>query len=173
MPKLVISLPDAGEIIHELTASKVTVGRLEENDVQIDDASVSSHHAEITPAGEDFLLTDLGSTNGTRLNGEELDTQSHKLHAGDQIRFGKVDAIFQVGETSSPKPLPSEGAAPAVAAPAATSQRPQDFGNASPFQSKKAKKDPLATAAIAVAAIAGLAFAASLFFAFSIQAPPF
>ncbi len=171
MPKLVISLPDAGEVIHELTEAKVTVGRVDDNTIQIDDASVSSHHAELVASGNDYLLTDLGSTNGTRHNGDEVDSKSRKLRAGDRVRFGKVEAIYETLEKSEPRPLPSEQAAPA--APAANSQRPGDFGNSSPFQRKRTKKNPINPISIAAAVVALLVFAASAYFVSAIPTPQF
>ena len=171
MPKLVISLPDAGEVIHELSGAKVTLGRVDDNTIQINDASVSSHHAELTASGNDYLLTDLGSTNGTRLNGEEVDSTARKLRAGDRVRFGKVDAIFEAGGKSESKPLPSEQVA--SAAPASSSQRPQDFGNSAPFQRKRTKKNPVNAIALAAAVVALLVAGVSAWFASSIQPPQF
>ncbi|HZJ17269.1 MAG TPA: FHA domain-containing protein, partial [Chthoniobacteraceae bacterium] len=69
MPKLQISLPDGTQNSFDLIEDTITVGRVEDNMIQIDDASVSSHHAELVRDGDDYLLRDLDSTNGTRLNG--------------------------------------------------------------------------------------------------------
>jgi len=171
MPKFVISLPDAGEVIRELTGPKVTVGRVDDNTIQIDDPSVSSHHAELTASGSDYLLSDLGSTNGTRLNGEEVDATPRKLSPGDRVRFGKVDAIYETGQNTAAKPLPEEAAA--APAPAASSQRPDDFGNSSPFKRKTAKKNPINAVALAAAVIGLLAAAAAAYFVSTIQPPQF
>ena len=171
MPKLVISLPDAGEVIHELSGAKVTVGRVDDNTIQIDDASVSSHHAELSASGNEYLLTDLGSTHGTRLNGDEVDSTGRKLRSGDRVRFGKVDAIYETAEKSEALPLPREQAAPA--APASSSQRPGDFGNSSPFQRKRTKKNPINAISMAAAVLALLVAAGSVYFVYSIQAPQF
>ena len=69
MPKLKISLPDGITAAHDLTENSITLGRVADNAIQIDDASVSSHHAEFTRDGDEYSLKDLDSTNGTRLNG--------------------------------------------------------------------------------------------------------
>ena len=73
MPKFTVSLPDGTSATHELVDASITVGRLPDKALQIEDASVSSHHAELTlEEGGDYKLTDIGSTNGTLLNGKEL-----------------------------------------------------------------------------------------------------
>ena len=56
MPKLLVTLPDGSEVTHELTEDLVTVGRVSDNTIQIEDASVSSHHAELTLRGVDYVL---------------------------------------------------------------------------------------------------------------------
>ena len=170
MPKLLISLPDAGEVVHELSGASITIGRVEDNTIQIDDASVSSHHAELILDGEDYFLRDLGSTNGTQLNGQPF-TQG-KLQGGDHVRFGKIDAVYESKAPASPRPLPTQQE-PAHAQVASSSSRPGDFANASPFQKKGKKKDASATATWAVAVVAILAFVASALVIVSVEAPRF
>ncbi len=170
MPKLLISLPDAGEVVHELSESTVTIGRVEDNALQIDDASVSSHHAEIRKTGAGYVLKDLGSTNGTFINGEPLSGE-HTLEAGDRVVFGKIEASYATEESERSKPLPREEAT--KAAPAASSHRPEDFGNASPFQNKRKKKSPADAVALALTGLAVLAFAAALYSAHALQTPSF
>jgi predicted component of type VI protein secretion system len=169
MPQLVISLPHAGEVIHELTPSKITIGRVEENLIQIDDPSVSTRHAELLQSGTGYLVKDLGSTNGSAINGEPL-TEAKRLKDGDRVSFGKIEAIYHSISHSGSLDLPEEKAA-AAAIPAASSHRPQDFGNASPFASKRKKKNPLGMAAFGVAALAFLAFLASIYFVYLLEAP--
>jgi len=48
MPKIIVTLPDGTDVSHELTEDVVTIGRVSDNVIQIDDVSISSHHAEIT-----------------------------------------------------------------------------------------------------------------------------
>ena len=67
MPKLQVSLPDGTETTHELGENEISVGRVEDNMLQIEDGSVSSRHAILTLRGDDYVLTDIGSTNGTRV----------------------------------------------------------------------------------------------------------
>src|SRR5690242_6930839 len=67
---------------------RITIGRAHDNDLTFGDGQrrVSSHHAEIIRRGEGFLLQDLGSTNGTRINGRRVITS--ELNADDMIEFG-------------------------------------------------------------------------------------
>lgn len=70
----------------------VTIGRQDENTIVIDNLAVSSYHARIDKAGDDFILTDLQSTNGTFVNDNKV--SSHKLTHGDNIVIGKHVILF-------------------------------------------------------------------------------
>jgi len=157
MPKLQITLADKTQLDHELTEEIVTVGRASDNTLPIDDASVSSHHARIEPSEEVYTLTDLGSTNGTRLNGTVLkEGEAHVLNAGDKIRFGKIDSVYDpdnAGEDVQELPDADEH----VASVAKSSVKPSNFQNASPFQKKAEKKDQVGMMILGVGVLAILA----------------
>ena len=70
----------------------MTIGRKPENDIQIDNLAVSGHHARIDKAGSRFVLTDLGSTNGTFLKNKRI--TSYTLGHGDNIQIGKHVVVF-------------------------------------------------------------------------------
>jgi pSer/pThr/pTyr-binding forkhead associated (FHA) protein len=70
----------------------ITIGRKSANDIQIDNLSVSGHHARIDKTGSDFILTDLQSTNGTFVNDKKI--VSHNLQHGDIIYIGKHSLVF-------------------------------------------------------------------------------
>src|ERR1700748_2025996 len=108
MPQLIVSLPDSGETSHDLTDAQITVGRISENTIQIEDASVSSRHAQLTlDDSGDYILRDTGSTNGTELNGKEIDRETdHKLQDGDKVRFGKIDTKYKSENAAEARPLP-------------------------------------------------------------------
>lgn len=73
-----------------------TVGRQAGVTLLIDHPSVSRRHAEIAYSNGSFLLSDLGSSNGTFLNDERLSQDRPRaLEAGQRVRFGKVEYIFQ------------------------------------------------------------------------------
>jgi hypothetical protein len=75
--------------------SGVTLGRSRSSDVMVDDANVSRAHAEVRAHGSTWVLTDLGSTNGTRLNGRRV-TQPEVLGPGDQIEVGTTTLTFDL-----------------------------------------------------------------------------
>ena len=81
-----------------MKAERTTVGRHEDNTFQIPAHSVSGHHAEITLRGNDIHVKDLGSTNGTYLNGEAV--QETVVQPGQIIRFGMIEARLE----ASPPP---------------------------------------------------------------------
>ena len=77
---------------YPLLKESVTVGRNEDNTITIDNLAVSGYHARIDPAGPDFIVTDLQSTNGTFVNDEKI--VSHKLSHGDNVIIGKHVILF-------------------------------------------------------------------------------
>ena len=71
----------------------VSLGRLPECDITITDSNVSRRHAEIRPRGDGFVLIDLGSTNGSRVNGVRV--AERELVDGDELTFGNTRMVFQ------------------------------------------------------------------------------
>jgi predicted component of type VI protein secretion system len=170
MPKLQVSLPDGPETTHELGEPEISVGRVEDNMLQIEDSSVSSRHGILTRHGEEYALTDLGSTNGTRVNGEELapDTEV-MLKDGDTIYFGHVPTVYVSEHGAAAQPLPVEEAAPVALA--TSSAKPANFGNASPFQSKKKKSNPMGMAVLGLSVLSLLAFGYALMLILEMKSP--
>jgi hypothetical protein len=70
-----------------------TIGRGRQCDVVLNDPNVSREHAEIRPRGGSWVITDLGSTNGSQLNGRRIDG-SEVLRAGDEIELGESVMTF-------------------------------------------------------------------------------
>lgn len=157
MPKLKITLPDQEEHVHELHEDTVTVGRLPDNSLPIEDASVSSHHAQLRFDNGNYKLVDLDSTNGTFVNNQPV-TEATLRH-GDNVRFGKVEVVFLAQETASSdkQPLPASGASEVSLGTA--SARPGSFVSASPFPKAVKSGDSLAIAAILFAALGVIGFA--------------
>jgi len=87
MAKLILSLD--GQLIKEYTLSKerTTIGRKPHNDIQIDNLAVSGEHAIIMTILNDSFLEDLGSTNGTLVNGQPV--KKHFLQSNDTVEIGK------------------------------------------------------------------------------------
>jgi len=86
-----------GEVV-ALSGATTTFGRKPGNSVQVLDPSVSGKHAELLIDAEGALLRDLGSTNGTKVNGERI--SERRLRPGDQIVLGNIGLIFL--DTSAP-----------------------------------------------------------------------
>jgi hypothetical protein len=78
--------------VHQVTSRRVVLGRSRECDVRLDDGNVSRRHAELVQEGATYWLVDLGSTNGTELNGERV--ERGKLADGDRITLGSTDVVF-------------------------------------------------------------------------------
>lgn len=91
-PRLVVRA--GGQLIREVVLHELlTIGRAEDNDLKLIDPKVSRHHARLTREGDDYILTDLDSANGTWVNRVRL-TAPHRLAHGDQIGVGDAELIF-------------------------------------------------------------------------------
>ena len=83
----------------DLVKPKTVIGRAgrgDKWDINLQDRAVSRPHAEIVRAEGEYLLNDLGSANGTLLNGEQI-TETHKLSDGDELVFGHDVLVFRQG----------------------------------------------------------------------------
>ncbi len=129
--KLILSMD--GLVLKEITLAKerTTIGRKPHNDIQIDNLAVSGEHAVIVTILNDSFLEDLGSTNGTLVNGQPI--KKHFLQSNDVVELGKYKLKYvndQAGKTTAAQDFEKTmvlrpGAAPKAgdaAKPAATSQ---------------------------------------------------
>jgi pSer/pThr/pTyr-binding forkhead associated (FHA) protein len=99
MAKLVLLSEGMTGRTHELKAEKTTVGRVEDNMFQIAEPSVSSHHCEILLKGNEVIVRDLNSTNGTFINGDKV--SESPLKPGQILRLGQIEMRL---ETDAPPP---------------------------------------------------------------------
>ncbi len=83
---------DQGERL-EISSKIVRIGRDSNNDLQVHDSEVSRFHAELQPEGDGFKVVDLGSSNGTFLNGERI--TSAALSSGDRVQLGKTHIVIK------------------------------------------------------------------------------
>lgn len=83
-----VRYPDGRRQVFPIAQPRIAIGRGEGNQLFIDDPAVSSRHAEITAGSEGFRIRDLGSANGTRVNGRAVDES--ELYLGDEIALGGV-----------------------------------------------------------------------------------
>ena len=89
---------------HQLKAEKTTIGRLEDNTFQIPEPSVSSHHCEVALRGDEILVRDLNSTNGTYVSGERITEATVK--PGRILRLGQIEMRLETDTTpAAPKKL--------------------------------------------------------------------
>ena len=132
MAKLILSLE--GSVIKEIPLDKerVSIGRKPQNDIQIENLAVSGEHACIVTILNDSFLEDLGSTNGTLVNGNAI--KKHILQNNDVIEIGKyklkyVAEVVNAGQTSADDfektmiiraPMAAKASAAVAAAKAAT-----------------------------------------------------
>jgi hypothetical protein len=126
MAKLILSVD--GQVLKEYTLSKerTLIGRKPHNDIQIDNLAVSGEHAAIITILNDSFIEDLGSTNGTMVNGKPI--KKHFLQANDVIEIGKHklkyfnDAPSTTSAADFEKTMiirsPAKAAPPPAAAPA-------------------------------------------------------
>jgi pSer/pThr/pTyr-binding forkhead associated (FHA) protein len=85
--------PDAGHT-HRAGDHAVRLGRSPDNDVILRDPATSGHHARLERRGDQFWIVDLGSTNGTFVNGEAV--QEKQLNTGDRLTIGQNAVHFAV-----------------------------------------------------------------------------
>lgn len=169
MASITIQVPDEEALEYDLDAiEQLTIGRGPDNDVVLEHASMSGSHATIQNLGGTFQLRDLGSTNGTFVNGTQIDEVT--LESGAQVEFGKVQAVFADGEISEEEVEPEgepeasdegavgEGDDQEVYAVeiAEVSKRPSNFKDLSPIE-KVEKKNSLGQVAVLIGVVAILA----------------
>jgi len=102
MAKLILSLE--GSMIREIPLDKerITIGRKAQNDIQIDNLAVSGEHACIVTILHDSFLEDMGSTNGTLVNGNQV--KKHILQNNDVIEIGKYKMKYVVEAVAAAAP---------------------------------------------------------------------
>jgi pSer/pThr/pTyr-binding forkhead associated (FHA) protein len=152
MAKLILSLE--GSVIREIPLNKerITIGRKPQNDIQIENLAVSGEHARVMTILNDSFLEDLGSTNGTLVNGAPV--KKHFLQDSDVVEIGKYKLKFVV---EAPVAQPVEQASMEdfektmiLRAPAAAKVAARAFGDA-PAMQAAALPSAIAPAAVAVA----------------------
>lgn len=92
MAKLVLSMNGVVQGEYELEQERLTIGRKPDNDIQIDNLAVSGKHALVITILDDSFLEDLGSTNGSYVNGKLV--KKHALKDGDVIAIGKHELKY-------------------------------------------------------------------------------
>ena len=107
---VVVGGPNDG-VLFPIPRGGLTLGRLPENDVVIDDPWVSRRHAEIISTQDSYILRDLASSNGTFLTDRLIDASDYGLQDGDHIRLGQADIllVFRFSGAATLKMAPRTG----------------------------------------------------------------
>src|SRR4029077_17231527 len=109
---------ERGRVFAELP-TPITIGREEDNTIQLNDERVSRFHVKIQEDAGRVILTDLESTNGTRINGHPV--QMRVLQFGDQMSIGRSLLLYGSPQQIDEHIRPGESAKPA-------SEKPHNFG---------------------------------------------
>lgn len=146
--------PTPGKVI-DLTEDSLTIGREPSNEIPINDAEISRKHARLSVQGDNYVIEDLGSTNGTFVNGQRL-MGPHVLKPGEIVSFGEqisctYEAISEVDANAtiisskpaappptapSVQPMPPSASEPKPAAPPPPPSQPRPAQMATPSQPK-------------------------------------
>jgi len=100
MSELIVKYPDRTPDHFPLGRLRITIGRSARNDLCIPDPFASRVHAEVRREGDEYVLQDLGSANGTLYNGATVESVIH-LTAGGRIQIGETEIIFDDGTFNS------------------------------------------------------------------------
>jgi hypothetical protein len=101
MLKLVVLSPGMTGRTHELKSETTSVGRVEDNTFQIVEPSISSHHCEVVLRGNEVMVRDLNSTNGTYVSNEKV--TERMLKPGQILRLGQVEMRLEADAPSASK----------------------------------------------------------------------
>lgn len=102
MAKLVVEQGNLAGQAFSLQRTVVSIGRGADNDVSLPEQGVSRHHARLERCPQGWLLTDLGSTNGTYVNGQRMrEHEAYLLRPGDGVSIGGSLLLVQQAESAS------------------------------------------------------------------------
>lgn len=108
-----------------LEGDVLTIGREASNPIAINDAEISRKHSQLVLQGGKYVLTDLGSTNGTFVNGQRL-TGQHVLQPGEVISLGEqISLLFEAISVIDPNATMLSANPPVMAPRSAPAPRPQ------------------------------------------------
>ena len=169
MANITIYVPDQEPVAYDLDGyDQLTIGRGEDADIILDHDSLSGSHAVLQNIDGSLFVSDLGSTNGTYVNGEQI-TDAVVVGEGSQITFGSVESVISNGEAAADggtgedaggKDFATSTGGSGYGAHAAelsdVSNKPDGFSNLSPIE-KVEKKDTMATIAVLLGVVAILA----------------
>jgi len=92
--QIIIQPSDGPARVHQISAEQTLIGRSMHSDIKLTDTGISREHAAITREGQVYMLEDLQSTNGTRLNDKRI--RSAELKSDDEIQIGRTILTFRM-----------------------------------------------------------------------------
>ena len=93
MARIIVKAPEGDPVTYELDGRIITIGRTPANHIVIGDGAASRKHCMIKAVGDSYTLVDLGSANGTVVNGTRV--KDIELSHGDRIQIGKTVLAFK------------------------------------------------------------------------------
>lgn len=130
---LIVQVPDQEPTRHDLTGDSITIGRGPDNGIQVLVSEVSVKHGEFKAEGGGYRLVDVGSTNGTAVNGSQINSDGVELTPMDKVVLGKTINAYYV-----PK---------AVLESTPIAELIQSIDSASPAAAEKPATEPVAVKA--------------------------
>lgn len=128
MAKLVVVSPALAGLLHELPGGWVTIGRAHVNTFQIVESSISGRHCEVRLHGDELVVRDLLSTNGTFIQDKKI--SEAVLKPGQTLRLGNVELRLELSGTTASPATRNQVPPPAVAMTPFPSQQPAAAGQA-------------------------------------------
>ena len=138
MAVLVGISPEFKGKIFNLDGDSLSLGRTDDNDITIENHSVSSSHGSLTRQGDTYLLKDLGSTNGTVVNGQPV--TEVLLKDRDVVFFGAMEFVFAHEVPGDIDSIIDKETAPPIELASGPATTPIDFSSVSPFGARHKKK---------------------------------
>lgn len=145
-----------------IDGDELTIGRSSDNIISLNNATVSGHHASIRREGDRYVLRDLGSTNGTRVNSHEV--KESALRPKDIVQVGSVEFLFNAEAMGLDEEQPDTVAKTEVLESKGSSAMPETFGNISPFGARRRENLTLWIPAIVVLGVLAVGLMIFLFY---------
>ncbi|MCX7820033.1 MAG: FHA domain-containing protein [Kiritimatiellae bacterium] len=138
----------------ELDREKITIGRNATNMIVLDHPTVSGKHCQISRIGNRYTLTDLGSTNGTRVNSQEI--KEIDLHPKDLVQVGSIEFLFDA-EGAEVSAREEARVQPEVVVTTGPATAPISFTSISPFGPRRKENQAMWYVTIGIIGLLALA----------------
>jgi pSer/pThr/pTyr-binding forkhead associated (FHA) protein len=154
MARLIIQSGEFEGRAFDMLEDRITIGRSADNTIRLEEKTVSSHHATLTLDGTDYILKDLNSTNGSRVNGRRI--TEVKLSNGDRVRLGHLDLKYESDSRKAGQPLPAATRGVDLTSTTPISVTPTALKSASPFKRRENKTNWILNGVIVVLVVAAI-----------------